>query len=885
MKTILQKLFFATLCAVIFSPVFAPAQIAEPGTIFYGQIVNRTSAQIDVITSGGLTWTIARPDGTQLTLTATLKPLNNGQYSYRLAVPHEVLAYGLTVDTGFVPLAASASACSLVAITVNGLPASIVAPGTSSFVIGQSLRASTYRLDLELTNQLVSTSGDGIPDWWKARYGVSNPNGITSADGWSNLQKYQNGGTPNQDNRYPTLLTTEYWAYADGLTEIPLTVVDSDSASTNIFFTLKSLPANGNFYLRNYSNDVPLTLGSTFTVDDVNHGKLIFAHAGATAFAGPTSFNLGLCDENPAHATNYTVWLNVYRPNYPDSINQAAQAAANVPFGFADIPGLSFYEQQMLINYFLSRDHGYIIADSSRFAMSRTNQAATVSPDRILPNVLVGGTGNDRLVGGPGNDILIGGRGNDTLRGNGGSDLFIISGVNSGNETIEDFSTNNGDALDISRVLTGSSWQLTNFVQLATDGTNTYLGINYAGSGTGFTNMTVTLLGVQYSQANLRALCDGGYLLTGYKALSPSVSITATQPAASENGPVAGQFTLTRSGSVSSAQTVNLAVSGSAINGTSYQLIASQITMAAGQHTATIAVNPYQTPDTLPLIVQVSVLAGTSYDIGVSSIAQVSIEPLAAQVSIQAVSPIAEKSTLTPALFSVARAGIMSSSISVRLGIGGTASSLTDYTITDDSGRAISTTFPLLSLAAGQTEAFITITPKSTANLASGPTYVLVSLKTNSTYKVMNPSFDRVFLVNQLLNGLSWQQTYFPSAATAWNTFANQDTGNKGIKNLYRYAFGLNPTNPVVTNGLPAYQIVNGHLAVTFRRPLTVTDYDYIPQVSDDMVTWSSLTTDVQPYAPPNANTNDLETVNYRSTATVIGGKPKQFMRVTLQPH
>ena len=883
MKTHLLKLLRVVACGVALAPALAGAQIIEPDTIFYGEVINRTTAQIDLLTSGKLTWTIARPDGQLIAVHTSLAPLNNGRYSYRLSVPHGALTYGLTVDSSQVPLSASAATCTIASIVVDTNPASVIAPGTSTFIVGQGLRASTYRLDLELTNQLTSTSGDGIPDWWKALYGVNDPNGVTSADGLSNLQKFKMGGTPYQDNRFPSLLTTEYWAYADGLTEIPLVVVDSDSASTNIVFTLNSLPGNGGFYLRNYTNNVSLAIGGQFTLDDVNCGRLIFAHNGAAAYAGPNSFSLGLCDENPAHATNYVVWLDVYRPNYHDSVDQAAQAAANAPFGFSDIPGLAFGEQQMLINYFLSRDHGYIVADASRFAISRTNQAAVVTIDRELPHVLVGGSGNDRLVGGAGNDILVGGRGNDVLRGNGGSDLFIISGPNSGNDTIEDFSTNNADALDISRILRGSAWQLTNYIQLTTDGTNTYLGINYQGTG-GFTNMTVNLLGVQYSQASLRALCDGGYLLTGVKALSPSVTITATQPAASENGPVAGQFTVTRSGSLAAALPVNLTISGSAVNGTSYQLIASQITIPAGQRTATIAVNPYLTADSLPQVVQIAAVAGTGYDLGVTASAQVTIAPLSAQVSIQAMASVAEKASLTPAIFSVTRGGIQNSAISVRLGLGGTASSNLDYTLTDDSGHTITPSFPLLNFAASQTEAFIYVTPKATANLTAGPKSVTITLKTNATYVVMNPSFDRVFLVNQLLTGSAWQQQYFSGASGDWNTFAGSDTGNRGIKNLYRYAFGLNPTNPVTTNGLPFYRMLNGHLCVSFRHPLSVTDYDYVTQVSDDLVNWSALSNDVQSFTPTDVNTNDPETVSYRATAP-ISGKPKQFMRVTLQPH
>ncbi|HEV2693593.1 MAG TPA: cadherin-like domain-containing protein [Verrucomicrobiae bacterium] len=885
MKTIFKKLRLAALCGLAILPLVASAQIGEPDTIFYGQVINRTSGQIDLITSGNLVWTIARPDGTQITVSTQLRALNKGLYSYRLSVPHEALSYGLSTDSSVVPLSASAANCTIVSIALDGVPANIMAPGTSSFVVGQNLRSATYRLDLELFNQLASTSGDGIPDWWKTLYGVSDPNARPTADGWSNLQKFQNGGSPTMDNRYPTLLTTEAWVYADGRTAIPLTVVDSDSASTNIVFTLSSLPANGVFTLRNYSNDVTLAIGSKFTLEDVSRGRVIFTHGGPGSFAVPTSFNMNLCDENPAHSTNYTVWLNEYRPNYPDAITQAAQAAANVPFGFADVPGLGFDEQQMLINYFLCRDHGYIVDDSSRFASSRTNRAAGVSLAREQQNVLIGGAGNDRLVGGALGDILVGGRGSDRLHGGGGNDLFIISGTNSGNDIVEDFIVTNGDALDISRVLLGTAWQLTNYVQLVTDGTNTYVDINYAGTGTKFTNMVVTLLGVQYSQSNLRALCDGGNLLTGYKSLSPTVSITATVPGASENGPVTGQFTLTRSGSAAAPLTVNLTISGSAVNGSSYQLVANQATFATGQHTLTIPIYTYPTTDTLTQYVQIAVSTGTGYDVGSSPSAQVSIEPLAAQITIQAVVDTATKNDQSPGIFVVTRAGILSSTLSIRLGVSGTASSVTDYTMTDDSGRTISTTFPLVSMPANQTEAFVYITPKTTANITTSFKYVQLTVNTNSTYKVLNPSFDRVYLLNQLMTGIAWQQMYFPSVSSDWNTFATADTGNKGIKNLYRYAFGLNPTNPVVTNGLPYYQIINDHLSVTFKHPLSVTDYSYIPQVSDDMLNWSALTSDIEPFVAPNANTNDVETVSYRSKNTVHGGKQKQFMRVTIQPN
>ena len=157
------------------------------------------------------------------------------------------------------------------------------------------------------------------------------------------------------------------------------------------------------------------------------------------------------------------------------------------------------------------------------------------------------------------------------------------------------FNVAEGDALDISRVLQGASTQLTNYLQLTTAGTNSLLGVNFAGTGSGFSNLIVTLSGTQFTAANLRSLVDGGNLITGNKVMSALISIVASIPAASQNGPVSGQFTLTRSGSLGSPLTVNLTISGSAVNGSSYELIAGTATFATGQRNLTLAVNPYST--------------------------------------------------------------------------------------------------------------------------------------------------------------------------------------------------------------------------------------------------------------------------------------------------
>src|SRR5262249_49316352 len=152
-------------------------------------------------------------------------------------------------------------------------------------------------------------------------------------DGWSNLQEFLHGSNPTNDNRSPTLATTEVFAYADGTTGIRLAALDSDSAATNLFYTLTAAPQNGTIYLRNTStngnHDTALTTGNVFTQDDVNKGRLIFVHPGTNAEAAADSFAVSLQDENTNHAAaTGTVGLNVYRPGYDATTLQLAQTAA-----------------------------------------------------------------------------------------------------------------------------------------------------------------------------------------------------------------------------------------------------------------------------------------------------------------------------------------------------------------------------------------------------------------------------------------------------------------------------------------------------------------------------------------------------------------------------
>lgn len=70
---------------------------------------------------------------------------------------------------------------------------------------------------------------------------------------------------------------------------------------------------------------------------------------------------------------------------------------------------------------------------------------------------IYGGSGNDRIDGGTGNDRLIGGAGQDTLTGRSGRDVFVFGEKDTSSskkkaDYIIDFSSNNGDRIDLSAI-------------------------------------------------------------------------------------------------------------------------------------------------------------------------------------------------------------------------------------------------------------------------------------------------------------------------------------------------------------------------------------------------------------------------------------------------
>ncbi len=110
---------------------------------------------------------------------------------------------------------------------------------------------------------------------------------------------------------------------------------------------------------------------------------------------------------------------------------------------------------------------------------------------RYGDDVLYGEVGNDQIQGEQGDDQLYGGVGNDTLVGGDGADSFIFEAGKtfSYSDTITDFSTSEGDVIDISDVIIGYdplTEAISDFVQITESGSHSYLAVDTDGGADNF---------------------------------------------------------------------------------------------------------------------------------------------------------------------------------------------------------------------------------------------------------------------------------------------------------------------------------------------------------------------------------------------------------------
>lgn len=159
------------------------ARVSEPPTVLYGQVVFRSAGHQLIINEGMLELTLrgSLPSAWERRFRTRLESLGGGIFSYRLSLPHDLLAYDLEAADNVVPIAAGPSQLEQVSVTLDGLPLTIVDPGVKMFTVHQTERAATRRVDWDASQVLADIDRDGLPDVWEDRHGYDRWNPMDGA--------------------------------------------------------------------------------------------------------------------------------------------------------------------------------------------------------------------------------------------------------------------------------------------------------------------------------------------------------------------------------------------------------------------------------------------------------------------------------------------------------------------------------------------------------------------------------------------------------------------------------------------------------------------------------------------------------------------------------
>jgi hypothetical protein len=224
------------------------------------------------------------------------------------------------------------------------------------------------------------------------------------------------------------------------------------------------------------------------------------------------------------------------------------------------------------------------------------------------------------------------------------------------------------------------------------------------------------------------------------QAQTPVVTLSASDPSATELGLTTGAFTVTRSGaSLASALTVSFAHSGTAGNNVDFVFIGSSVVIPAMQASATLTVTPFA--DNLVEINETVVLtlsAAAGYTIGSPSTATVTIADDPAIVALAASDATATEAGLSTGTFTLNRSGgDLAEQLVVSVVRGGSAGNNVDYAFGVNS----------IVLPAGQASVTQLVTPFAD-NVVEGNETVTLNLGASSSYTIGTPNAGTVTIAD-----------------------------------------------------------------------------------------------------------------------------------------
>ena len=845
MKTHLR--FFASLTTLVLVGLSSlSASVPEPSTIFYGKVLHRAYGQEHQLTSGSLTWVLRDQDGVEYRFAAELENIK-GVFSYRIAIPHQALSSGLSVDPSVIPLGVGEKQYDFVSIEVDGYPAAILWSEIDFIKLLQNSRAATHRIDLLVSFDLLDTDGDGMPDWWEKFYGLDwqtpDANLDPDGDGWNNLEEFYNGTDPLNDDRAPSVQTFNLAAYGQSNSGVWLRSSDSDSLADELTYTLTALPTGG--YLHyipvGAAVDAPelsLSVGDTFTQAELNRGAVAYRHTDSNIVE--TSFELSLSD-GVNDAFDASIEIDVFPPQSSAAISSSPNAIPewwrdeNVVFeafwGLREnvISG-DLIESALL--YLLGKDYGWTLWDQRTQTLPVTVETSGTGSQFIL-----GGSGDDILRGGAADDILNGGAGANTLAGGLGMDLFIVSDL--GSETIEDFDLTQ-DVLDLADLFSGQSGGLNSFLLADPDGSDTYIRVDQNGDGSGFTDAAILLQGNDLTQGDLHRLWSVGQLLLSGLEGYPSITLENVPTEALEEGYSTANLILRRNGPGTQALTVALNISGSATNGVDYDSLPANVTFGSGKRTLTLTVDPILDGIEDPEQLNLGVVSGVGYVSGLLASGEIQIVDAKQRFSIVA----SDTSTVVngdPVDLLVQRSGPTSGSVRVRLSRSGSAMHQVDY----------STIPSFLQFNAGDEFAYITFEALALGTLGVGETSETLTVSIRAPIAM---EYDFGLTTSATVRLLSNQQAFNAWAAelpeadgsmseSELTTVVSSRTGMQALLE-YALSYGLDLEDGIAPEEQslmrPALERTENGFEFEFNKRLNDSRLNYIVECSDNLSTWHS---------------------------------------------
>lgn len=845
----MKKSFFklaVALSAGLLSIVsaFGNETIPEPATVLYGKVLHRAFGHELQLSEGTLEWVLTDSSGQEHLYATDLENISD-VFSYRLGIPHQALATGLTFDNGVLPLGVQDEAYTFSEIRVNGQQAEILVSEVDFLELFQNARGATHRIDLVVNLDLLDSDGDGIPDWWEELNGsdphVANAGDDIDGDGISLLNEYFNGLDPNRDDRTPSILTASLSAFAESSNGVWLNGVDANSVPSELVYTITQTPLGGQLLALGEESIIPLSVGDSFTQADLNSGRVTFDHSDIAV----TVTSLGVTLSDGVNQSDQTDILISVFPEGVEEIDEETgeaeltlwwQEEASVFAAYwglrNDVLGGGLAESALI--YFMGRTHDWTLWDYRENTLP-----VTIVTDEEKEQFVLGGSADDRLAGSSLNDIINGGAGDDTLSGNGGADLFIMNDLD--NDTITDFSVDE-DIIDLTLLLDGEEGELSEYLSVTQDGTDTVISLNQSGDLASAADATVTLQNVTLNADGLNKLWAQGQLLTGAVQGVSLVTFDFLANTSLEEGLDQTVVSISRQGPTNTTLTAGLTISGSAQNGVDYHILFDSVQFGVGVNTVELPIEPItdtitEGPETLTLTIN----NGSDYSRGDTFQQTLTILDSRQRFEINAVQNLAVVNE-EPGILLITRQGPISNSTTVFLTIGGEAERNIDY-------QAIST---FVSFGPNQVDAVIPVIPFPSATLSQPNTSRLVEVSIRpsfgNTYSIGDSGAASVRLLSDSENFAQWvNENQIVNDGSSGEELEQATSTRSGVNALVEYAlsYGLNLDDGVSSEERAQFvpqltQDEAGERYVEYTQRLNDPSLNYTLERSSDLITWVS---------------------------------------------